>query len=190
MSGFKVFLVRHLRGLFLVVWVTLLSAPESAFSNGHSRSWDHQFILNWYHQWEFYRDGHQRDGSRGDMENISVKSRNALHKKCSDQLSLFVDELENLPKDEAGMRAFYSRLLDHYKYGLRVPANWGPFYDIYIRCETVMGLDWSASFTTPIKQQIATGPDQRFPLPHFPYAGWRKTVFCGRKTEDLGCAVP
>lgn len=190
MSGFRVFLVRHLRGLFLVVWVTLFSVPESAFSNGHSRSWDHQFILNWYHQWEFYRDGHQRDGSRGDMENISVKSRNALIKMCSDQLILFVDELENLPKDRAGMRIFYSRILDHYKYGLRVPANWGPFYDIYIRCEAVMGLDWSASFTTPIKQQIAKGPDQRFPLPHFPYAGWKKTVFCGRKKEDLGCAVP
>ena len=109
---------------------------------------------------------------------------------CSDQLILFVDELENLPKDRAGMRIFYSRILDHYKYGLRVPANWGPFYDIYIRCEAVMGLDWSASFTTPIKQQIARGPDQRFPLPHFPYAGWKKTVFCGRKKEDLGCAVP
>ena len=39
-----------------------------------------------------------------------------------------VDELENLPKDRAGMRIFYSRILDHYKYGLRVPANWGPFY--------------------------------------------------------------
>ncbi len=87
------FLVRHLRGLFLVVWVTLFSVPESAFSNGHSRSWDHQFILNWYHQWEFYRDGHQRAGKRGDIENIAGKSRNALIKWSSVQLILFVDEL-------------------------------------------------------------------------------------------------
>ena len=186
----SVVLVRHFKSLVVMLWMALISAPEIAFSNGHSRTWDHQFILNWYHQWEFYRDGHQRDSGRVDMENISVRSRNALHKKCSDKLLLFVDELKNLPEDKAGMRMFYSRLLDRYKYGLRVPANWGPFYDIYIRCEAVMGVDWSASFTTPIKQQIETGPDQRFPLPHFPYAGWKETVFCGRKTEDLGCAVP
>ena len=60
----SVVLVRHFKSLVIVVWVVLISAPEIAFSNGHSRTWDHQFILNWYHQWEFYRDGHQRDNSR------------------------------------------------------------------------------------------------------------------------------
>ena len=102
----SVVLVRHFKSLVIVVWVALISAPEIAFSDGHSRTWDHQFILNWYHQWEFYRDGHQRDNSRVDMENISVRSRNALHKKCSDKLLLFVDELKNLPKDRPGCECF------------------------------------------------------------------------------------
>ena len=182
--------MRNLYWLFIGLWLTTLGAPSISYSDGHSRSWDHQFILNWYHQWEFYRDGYERDNARADMERISLKSHDFLHKKCSYKLALFVNELKNLPENNTGMRDFYSRILDLYRYGMRSPTNWGPFYDIYLRCEAIMGSDWTGAFTTPIKQQVKSGPDARFPMPHFPYAGWRKTVFCGRKKGELGCAVP
>ena len=88
--------LQNLNWLFVVLWLPILGAPSISYSDGHSRSWDHQFILNWYHQWEFYHDGHKRDNSRNDMENLSLKSRDALQTKCSHKLVLFADDLKKL----------------------------------------------------------------------------------------------